>query len=203
MKKQFAITTLVLFCAVLVLDSCKKGENDPFLSLRSRKGRMAGEWKGSKGDGKYVDGSSNTTYTYTWDGTTMNTTITIGSSTFTSSNGHTVSLKIEKDGTYEIITTETFTNNTVVTTDKGVWNFTGKVGEYKNKDHVVFRTLSSTTTNSNPSSTSTTTYTGDSAPSEIWYIDMLKNKEMVVKSKGTEVNASGTESLEMNMTFVQ
>jgi hypothetical protein len=32
---------------------------------------------------------------------------------------------------------------------------------------------------------------------------MLKNKEMVVKSKGTEVNASGTESLEMNMTFVQ
>jgi hypothetical protein len=35
----------ILLTAVVILQGCKKGENDPFLSLRSRDTRITGEWE--------------------------------------------------------------------------------------------------------------------------------------------------------------
>ena len=35
---------LLILALVAAFTSCKKGENDPFLSLKSRKGRLAGDW---------------------------------------------------------------------------------------------------------------------------------------------------------------
>ncbi|MBT3963903.1 MAG: hypothetical protein HOE95_07270, partial [Flavobacteriales bacterium] len=40
MKKLIGISLVV----VLMLPGCKKGEEDPFFSFSSRKGRLAGEW---------------------------------------------------------------------------------------------------------------------------------------------------------------
>ncbi|HRH63758.1 MAG TPA: hypothetical protein PLI68_10565, partial [Bacteroidia bacterium] len=42
--KKYQKLVLVVLAAVSVLPACKKGEEDPFLSLRSRKSRVAGEW---------------------------------------------------------------------------------------------------------------------------------------------------------------
>ena len=62
---------LLLGAAAMVLvanlSSCKKGENDPFLSLKSRKARLCGEWTVTKSEGtsSYATGialTSNSTY---------------------------------------------------------------------------------------------------------------------------------------------
>lgn len=42
---KFIPAIIVLIAGTLVLPSCKKGEDDPFLSLRSRKSRVAGTWE--------------------------------------------------------------------------------------------------------------------------------------------------------------
>ncbi len=43
MKKH--LFTLIISISIINLYSCRKGEHDPFLSLRSRKARLCGEWK--------------------------------------------------------------------------------------------------------------------------------------------------------------
>lgn len=45
MKKYLSIILLIsVVLGTFTLNSCKKGPNDPFLSLRSRKARMVGDW---------------------------------------------------------------------------------------------------------------------------------------------------------------
>jgi hypothetical protein len=43
--KKVKLSVLALLALAAVAPSCKKGDEDPGLSLRSRKGRFAGEWK--------------------------------------------------------------------------------------------------------------------------------------------------------------
>lgn len=52
--------------ALLILASCKKGEDDPFLSLRSRDARIRGEWKLVERQSVDSDGEERS-----FDGTTM------------------------------------------------------------------------------------------------------------------------------------
>jgi len=45
MKKYLSIVLLIsVVLGTFTLSSCKKGPNDPFISLRSRKARMVGDW---------------------------------------------------------------------------------------------------------------------------------------------------------------
>jgi hypothetical protein len=68
--KTFAILS---FCAIFALpiQSCKKGSDDPAISLRSRKARVVGEWtlKEVKENGKAITMSGTTTYNFKKDGT--------------------------------------------------------------------------------------------------------------------------------------
>jgi hypothetical protein len=203
MKKQFLFAVLGLMVTATVLDSYKKGENDPFMSLRSRKSRMAGEWTITKGEGTSTTSSPATSTTWTLDGTALTTTATVGSTTYPPvSSTLTTTFTIEKDGTYKMTSTETAGSNTDVTTESGIWNFTGKVGEYKNKDHVVFSPLVSTS-QSGSGPVNTTTYTGDDSPSYLFYIDQLKNKEMILMFDGTTVTSGGTSTNKGSWTLTQ
>ena len=85
---------LVLF-GLTVTEACKKGENDPAISLKSRKGRLKGEWKLTSGEviAVFTISGNSTTTTTTYDGSNE----TIGSNTPTP---YTLSYKFEKDGTY-------------------------------------------------------------------------------------------------------
>lgn len=86
----------VLSIGVLIapaLESCKKGDEDPGLSLRSRKGRVVGEWNVSNYD-------ETTTFT-------QNSSTFIGPSTNSSSSNGTI--KLTYDG--ENFTTENITNS--------------------------------------------------------------------------------------------
>jgi hypothetical protein len=188
MKTSIKIAVAALVIASFGFEGCKKGANDPFLSFSSRKSRMAGEWKVSAGSGTDVQGSSTSTWTY--DGAVWKTT----SGSTTTSTNRTITMNFEKDGTYKTVTTTTGTGYSNVITETGTWNFTGKVGEDKNKDHVVMRTLSSVdvTTIGSSTSTSTDTFTGDSAPSNIMYIDQLKGKEIIMTYDGTYSNGTAS-----------
>lgn len=94
--KKLTNVLAVLSIGVLLapaLESCKKGDEDPGLSLRSRKGRVAGEWNVSSYD-------ETTSYT-------QNSSTFIGPSTTSSSSNGTI--KVTYDG--ENFTSENITNS--------------------------------------------------------------------------------------------
>ena len=185
MKTQIKIAIAALVLASFAFEGCKKGENDPAISLLTRKARMTGDWKVSSGSGKETSG--NTTTDWKHDGATYTETDISGAN----SNGLVVTMSFVKDGTYEIVTTITLPNVTGysdVITETGTWNFTGKIGEDKNKDHILLKTLSEIdvmTVNSNVQTT-VNSYTGDSAPTTLYYLDQLKSKEVILTWNGTD-----------------
>lgn len=199
MKTTAKIALAALAISALAFDGCKKGANDPFLSIHTRKARVAGDWTAKSGSGSY--GTTGNMTTWTFDGTTYSQTVNSNTTT----NGLSYTANFEKDGTFKIVITSTTTGSSDVETMTGTWNFTAGVGDAKNKDHIVLRTLSDVDvltvgTNSN---TSTNTYTGDSAPTTIWYIDELKNKEMIVKWDGTDNDGTTTQTDTGTWTFQQ
>lgn len=159
MKKS--ILMLAAGALLLATPSCKKGENDPFLSLSSRKARISGEWNVSSYESEwhFIDGSDSWHNTESFDGTNVTSTWSqTVSGTSSSGNGSdviTVSLFdfiINKDGTYEMhqnmVTVETGTDSwtgfdytattTSTYTESGSWSFVGKAKDsYKSKERVV------------------------------------------------------------------
>ena len=56
MKRYLSVVLLIsVVFGSLTLDSCKKGPNDPFISLRSRKARIVGDWIISKYNMEYTN----------------------------------------------------------------------------------------------------------------------------------------------------
>jgi len=201
MKTFAKITVAMLVLASLGLESCKKGEGDPFMSLRSRKARVAGEWKATAGKGSEVSGGNSMTWTY--DGATWTTTTSAGSG----STGYTMDMTFDKDGNYTSVTVQTITigstTQTTTTDEKGMWNFADGVGETKKRSQIILSPTSQTTTTvtGSSSSTSTVSYTGSDSPTMIWDVYQLKSKEMIVKYKGSVTTTGGTDTEEGEFTF--
>lgn len=182
MKKTLliALSGLMLTGA---MTSCKKGENDPFLSLKSRKARVAGEWTVTKSENydKIVNGSVTQTNTATYDGTTeTNVEVTSsggGSVSETTTSTYTVKYVFEKDGTY----TQTQSSAGGTTVVSGNWLFLGKNKdtELKNKEAIMLTILKTVVTPTGGDA-ETTTETGYNT-NMVLTIDQLKSKEMVVK----------------------
>lgn len=210
---------------LLATPSCKKGENDPFLSLSSRKSRVAGEWdvtnwvynsKNTESNGDYqttaetMSGSVITTTQSSFDQSSGTTTTSTSTTTLNDA-----SFTFEKDGTFsrtwnttrvEVTTTDWFgvtvtdTETTVQTnTVTGNWSFVGKVkDEYKNKERIVMNVTSNswtnewTNVNTNSANSNVVTTHGDKTAGtdnyysgewvDIYEIDQLKGKEMIIKS---------------------
>jgi hypothetical protein len=185
-------TMLALFGAALLVavPSCKKGANDPALSLKSRKSRLAGEYSVSKLDETTYDtwGSDPSTTVYTYDGgaTAISTTTSGGTKTTETIPISLYEFTFDKDGTWEerynYQTTNSYTSggsDIVQTTDHvtvrtGTWAFIGKTnGDYKNKERIQMSILSdvddwstetvTTTTFLGQTSTTTDNTTGKSS----------------------------------------
>jgi hypothetical protein len=206
MKTSIKIAVAALVIASFGFAGCKKGPNDPFISFLSRKARVSGEWKTTKGEGKEVQG--NTTTTWTYDGAVYSETQTTGSNSTTTTSNITMETTYEKDGTFKRVTVTTTTTpiaSTRTVTETGTWNFTSGVGDNKNKDHMVMTTLSSSDVFVVGSSTtsSSTTYTGDDAPNMIYFLDQLKNKEIIMTYEGTTTSGSTSTSNEGSWTMTQ
>lgn len=191
MKKHVSFLTVLLISSmILSFTSCKKGEDDPFLSLKSRNSRLKGEWvmkEASVTETYSVSGVSSTTTT-TYNGTQMTETDASGADTW----AYTYTITFEKDGTYSIV--EVDDGSTVNYSGTWAWGGKNKSTELKNKEVIHLTTTQETHTGS------TYQYTGVSVD-ESWQIQKLASKEMIVKVSGTYSSPSSTSSVEGTITF--
>lgn len=158
MKKLF--TMFLGLCLVAgIMSSCKKGANDPFLSLKSRNARITGTWELSsyEYESTYASTSfgcfNNSSKTSSFDGTTITE-----SSTSNDCYGHlnvssekyaySITMEISNDGSY----TQTVLKNGKEDISTGYWWW---LSNKKNKSGIKFGCCSDN------------------------YIDRLKDKEMV------------------------
>lgn len=183
LKILFALIAIIGFTAI---SGCKKGENDPLISLKTRKGRITGEWKLIEGTitETETNGGSTGSSVVTYTSSTSNDGGTIGS--------YTETITIERDGTYE----KTITQNGSTLIIKGNWYFSGKSDDIdlKKKEAIVFSETEYVHQNG------TISYTGLYA-NQILLIDQLKNKELIFKGVITSQSGGDSESYSYDRTF--
>ncbi|MDB4088014.1 hypothetical protein N9544_00150 [Flavobacteriales bacterium] len=189
-NKTFKIFFITISLIIgLFTFGCRKGENDPLISLRSRKARITGGWNLSSGMYSYQSpGIYDIKIEY--DGEIAEEFI---SGVKKNSYDYKVNFIINKDYTYERIINE----NGYDRTEKGNWFFTKKSKqlELKNKEAIIL-SISSVT-----SSGTTTYYTGASSD-EMLMIDRLKNDEVVFKSEKT-YTSSVTDTEKYEFTYLK
>ena len=128
--KILAVSALVVATSLV---GCKKGEEDPFLSLRSRKARITNTWELSQRVSEYSESG---------DVSTTTTDYVDGVATREDSDGdittwnQTTEVEILKDGTYKI--TSNYDDD--LSTEEGIWIFAGGAGDVKNKEQILFQT---------------------------------------------------------------
>lgn len=200
--KYIAIATLAITAGLTT--SCKKGENDPFLSLSTRKARLTGEWKVSSSYSKNVSsGTSTVTSVNSYDGTTNTNTYTSGIINNTSTENYTIEMTINRDGSYSKITTNTTDEEKYE--ESGIWTFAGKdkTSDYKKKEVVVFyprKTIYTDLSNTSNTSTEETTSVNNG---ETYVIDQLKGKEIIFKSNSSYTSNTGSNTSEYTMTLTK
>jgi hypothetical protein len=174
MKRTIRIFMVLVVVALALpsLNSCKKGENDPFLSLKSRDSRITGEWKLTKAERTVIEpnfgGSGNVTTVVTFNGTTKTTTST-GQTTPTSIN-YSLNITLEKNGIAKII--EIAATTTSQATSTWFWLETAKskmwiningseyqVDQLKNKELVLIQKTETTITSGSTIRTTSDTET--------------------------------------------
>ena len=216
MKKQGSKTIIVLFAfiTVLVFDTCKKGDGDAALSLRSRKARVAGEWTVSKYSSDitvkhtFTGGVITTTHTIQdYDGTSAKQTVTETNpdSTFTvaSDISLTHTFTFDKNGTWvssreeSSVSTENYSipNSSTGSDDDYSASINHNILIKTTSENItetttiVFHPLGAAParTDSTDKRTSNLTYY---AANDIWTITTLKNKKMVIE---TSLNSSSDE----------
>lgn len=185
--KNKAFIYLSLFITVISLSSClKKGDDDPFISLRSRKGRVVGDWNvvSIKQTTKFTTSGSTPTTTVTTitsDGKTYTAVSTTNGVSTTTSGEVSQKWTFEKDGNYSSTTTVGGDEEKV----EGLWNFTSSIGENKNKSQIALSKVKET------SGGTQSTFSGNSID-EVYDLTELRHKTMVLSYHRTEADAGGT-----------
>lgn len=169
----------------LSFQACKKGENDPFLSLRSRKARLEGEWVLSKLEGteqEFVNGSLVSTTTYSGDGTTM----TVNDNGDVSNGAYTQEFTFEKKGSYST----RIVNDGMIFNSSGNWAFMGKSksADLKNKESIILSELSYS---ESEGAYSLTEHSEGFVIDDYYLIDRLANKELVLESLYEATDSDG------------
>lgn len=196
---------IVCLGAILTTLGCKKGEDDPFLSLRSRKARVAGEWKVTQRsiNTNQTQGGLSSTSTTTYDGTTETTQAESGGFNISYTTAVTYDITFEKDGTYKMVVVTTEDGETQTETAEGNWAFIGKSKDagLKNKE-----AISLSQTKYTDSDGYTENYAGTFMNYDNWIITQLKNKEIVISidessgSTGSGFNDQYTSTGTMTLT---
>jgi hypothetical protein len=204
MKKYKQILPVLAAIVIsMAFTGCKKGEDDPVLSLQSRKARVAGEWKITK-----MEGTSSSTFS----GSATHCTETFDGSTYTKTCGTGTPDVISGAWTFDFKRDGTFTSHLDFTDegDRSIWDFEGTwtflcgVVDKKNKEQlgITFTKLTSVLSSSGGSSVSAM-WSGKERAYTVWDIKQLKSKEMVwyLKTANSNINSS-TES-ESTVTLTQ
>jgi hypothetical protein len=235
MKKTNSIFLILsILISILFLDGCKKGDQDPFFSFRTRKMRVSGEWTlGSRTDytTTIFNSGLHQTTVITIDGTSVtesdlyqranlpdSTIIWKGSllrGYYEFNKNGNLTQRLEYKFTYKW--PQIVNPNTNVTTDSsitrnyswvktGTWNFLAGIDGYKNKERIalVFQSvnylintdtlqlvtdpnLSTTVTQHYPSYENVVNNYANGEFSEIWVLNELKYKQIIMNRDIDEV----------------
>ena len=195
----------LLFLVLIIAASfagCKKGPDDPAISLLSRKARLTGDWSLKTANYSVTYDNGVYTYNYSSDNNIMTKKYEGRWNDWTDTYVYSKEILINKDGTFKI--TEIVTDNgTDTKTTEGYWFFAPKNKELdvKNKERVIFEVIKFTEIDKDGDKTFTN-YTGTNNDN-LFTIDLseLRNKEitfdlnyvktdedgLVKQVKGTEV----------------
>ena len=190
MKKQILKLSMAVAIIALVFSGCKKGENDPFISLKSRTSRLTNTWELSAMD--YTSTSVNSTYTssykysYSSGIQTVTSTTTVGGSSSTTTSTSTLTKKItfEKDGTYKV----EINDDGDLSTIEGNWAWLekSKPAELADKEAVMLSTTKEV------DGSDTDNYSGKSNDfDDMLVFDKLSSKELVVLYDYTNTDSDG------------
>lgn len=191
MKKLFALLLIVPF-----LWTCKKGEKDPLISLRTRKARLVGEWTMKRGIASITitePGKTLLNQTFMMDG--RDATINekeVGVAPVTYLIKYTLYIEFRKDGTF------TFSENFggYILQAWGTWNFMGRIGEDKNKESIVLRI-------DKADKGYTRNNLFNKIGTEVIYkISELKNKTLVMKSSSKPYNEANGEYADFTCEYL-
>ena len=189
--KKCTLFLLIIISLGFVFQSCKKGDNDPFLSLRSRMARITGVWELTSGTKYFTEDDSSNTVNY--DG--------INAYSLVDTFPYTLKWTIEKEGTFVL----NAHNSGVVFTYKGLWSFGHKIKEIdlKNKESIIFRYTYYNVVYNGGTGNYTETYSGYDCPVDEFRIDQLKNKELIVITEGSTQLPDFTQSSSGSITFTK
>jgi len=188
--KRVLLVLLVALIAIPTFQSCKKGADDPAISLKSRKARLVGEWDLSKGTLTKNNNGTLSTETYT------ETAISYSGG---GSVNYTEKMEIVKDGTFK----HTIVQNGANEIDEGQWYFMdgNKDKKIKDKEAVAF-TITKITYTPAGGNTVIGTYVGV-APDFVWRLDELKSKEIIVIYDESSNQGGATSSTTGTMTYTK
>ena len=170
--KKVKIALLALAAIVLVLPACKKGPDDPFISFKSRDGRLMRGWNLTAIAETVVDGSSTPalTTTTTYNGSSLVTSYSDGSPTTTATGTYTMT--IGKNGV--VTYTETYTapgaTSATVASGTGTWMWWSSS---KSKEFLLIDGASNL-------------FSGG-----MYFVDELKSKELILEVNSSSTSTSG------------
>jgi hypothetical protein len=198
LKNIFFLLTLIT--AFGLTSACKKGEEDPGLSFRSRKNRLANDWVLQSG--KVIiktfpptGGSYQTNINYN-EGGFYNVSRSDG---FTDKGNYEIDLRIFKDGRFSKEHNETPENQTRGTsTEEGTWHFSGGGGNVKKKELLTLYKEKSTFISQNATLNTTINYNGGN----LFEIDRLANDELILKASQRVTNGGTINEITEEWTFI-
>ena len=126
--KRIVVLSLYLMVTFVLFNGCRRGEDDPFISFRSRKARVTGKWKMTSI--KRTSTYNSTTVIFTANGSTYTELDNIR--TFSRTGIYSYEITFKKDGSY----TGQINKDGAITNIEGKWNFTGGVGDMKDKSQI-------------------------------------------------------------------
>jgi len=186
--KTKTIILLLVIAGIISFDACKKGANDPFLSLKSRTARLSGEWK--LVGGTITTTTSTATMVETYDGATVVTTV---GGVQSGNEAYTDDLKFDKKGTY----IRTGAHGTVTFTEEGDWAWIGKCKDASLKKKEAMGLSSTKYTDSNGSNDSDAGF----FVAGIWMLDELSSKKMIVIVDGNSTTGGVTTKKQGTYTY--
>jgi len=174
MKSSFSILALCIFSLVL-LAGCKKGEDDPTISLRSRKERFSGDWQLTRGF--VISTNKNTVVSTTYNGNSFTTTSSLNPELVI--NGSYIrTLSINKEGTF----IDEINKDNLFKKEQGLWTFLSgnDIEDLKNKEAVLFKVSSQFNSEGNILNL----YKGEERPLFVIRLKKLTYNEMVWTTNG-------------------
>jgi hypothetical protein len=124
---------LLISVSLMLCTECKKGEDDPLISLRTRKARVVGNWKMTKGFTSQMIFGAVIETTYSRDGFEQHRVDQGNGSTSTTGPAH-FTIEFKNDGGMILDRMLALGDSRTIT---GTWNFAGGVGDAKNKEQII------------------------------------------------------------------